>query len=109
MIVYIINGRVTRNNHDDRLHRSYFMAYVDTTGAILYWKTDQPFVIHIAPHVWFVEYISRISTEDKNTPGYLLLQQDPESIIRNSDLLHLIPCEIDLASTSFCDTTILTY
>ena len=47
--------------------------------------------------------------EDKHTPGSLILQQDPESIIHNSDMLDLISCEIDLTHTPFSDTTILTY
>ena len=33
-----------------------------------------------------------ISIEYKHTPGYLLLQQDPERNIHNSDFLDLIPC-----------------
>ena len=71
--VYIINGRATRKNLYDRSHRGYFMGYADTTGVILYWKPDQPFIIHRAHHVWFDEYISRLSIEDKHTPGSLLL------------------------------------
>ena len=58
--VYIINGCVTRNNIYDRSHSGYFMGYADTTGVILYWKLDQPFVIHIAHHVWFDEFNSLI-------------------------------------------------
>ena len=38
-----------------------------------------------------------------------LHRQDTESHIHNSDLLNLIPCELDLKSTPFCYTTILTY
>ena len=49
----IINGRATRNKLDDRSHRGYFMEYAATTGVILYWKPDQPFIIHRAHHVWF--------------------------------------------------------
>ena len=85
------------------------MRYVDTTGVIIYWKPDQPFVIHRAHHVWFDEYNSRLSIEDKHTPGSLLLRQDPEGHIHDSDLLNLIPCELDLTSTPFSDTTIITY
>ena len=55
------------------------MGYAATTGVIIYWKTDQPFVIHRAHHVWFDEYNSRISIEDKNTPCHLLLRKYPES------------------------------
>ena len=47
--------------------------------------------------------------EDKHTPGSLLLWQDPESYIHNSDLLNLIPFELDLTSTPFRDETIITY
>ena len=47
--------------------------------------------------------------EDKHTPRYLLLQKDPEILIHNSDLLNLIPYELDLTSTPFFDTTTITY
>ena len=63
--LYIINGRVTRKNFDDRSHRDYFMAYSATKGVILQWKPDQPLVIHISHHVWFDEYNHRLSIEDK--------------------------------------------
>ena len=46
---------------------------------------------------------------DKHTPGSLLLWQDPESHIHNSDLLKLIPGELDITSTPFRDETIITY
>ena len=72
-------------------------------------KLDQIFAIHRSYNVWFDEYNYFISVEDKHTPGYLLLRKDPESYIHNSDLLNLIPCELDFTSTPFCDTTILTY
>ena len=85
------------------------MEYADTTDVIFYWNLYQPFVVHRAHDVWFDEYNSRISIEDNLTPGYLLLQQDPESNVHHSDLFTLIPCEIDLASTPFCDATIITY
>ena len=55
--VYIINERATRKKIDDRSHQGYFMGYAATTGVIIYWKPDQPFVIHRAHHVWFDEYI----------------------------------------------------
>ena len=45
MIVYIINGRVTRNNIDDRLHLCYLMGYAANTGIILYCYPDQIFAI----------------------------------------------------------------
>ena len=50
---YIINGRATRKKLDDISHRGYFMGYAATTGVILYWKPEQPFIIHRAHHVWF--------------------------------------------------------
>ena len=71
--VYIINVRATRKKLDDRSHRGYFMEYVATKGVILYWKPDQPFIIHRAHHFWFDEYNYRLSIEDKHTPGSLLL------------------------------------
>ena len=49
--VYIINGSAIRKKLDDRSHRGYFMGYAATTGFILYWKPDQPFIIHRAHHV----------------------------------------------------------
>ena len=85
------------------------MGYAATTGVILYWKPYQPFIIHRAHHVWFDEYNSCLSIEDKHTPGSLLLRQDPEGHIHNSDLLNLIPCDLDLTSTQFRDETIITY
>ena len=39
----------------------------------------------------------------------ILLQQYPEGHINNSDLLNLIPYELDLTSTPFKDETIVTY
>ena len=39
------------------------MGYAATTGVILYWKLDQPFIIHRAHHVWFDEYNYRLSIE----------------------------------------------
>ena len=54
------------------------MGYAANTGVIIYWKPDQLFVIHRYHHVWFDEYNSHLSIEDKHTPGSLLLQQDPE-------------------------------
>ena len=47
--------------------------------------------------------------EYKHTPGSLLIQQDPVSLIINSDLLILIPCELDLTYTIFSDTKQFTY
>ena len=47
--------------------------------------------------------------EEKHTPSYLLLQKYPESHLHNSDMLNLIQCELDLASTPFFDTTTIAY
>ena len=44
-----------------------------------------------------------------HTSGYLLLQKDPDSHVHHSDLFNLIPHELNLTSTPFFDTTILTY
>ena len=85
------------------------MEYAATKGVIIYWKLDKPFFIHRSHHVWFYEYNSSLSIEDKRTPGYLIIRQDPETHIHNPDLLNLIPCEIYLTSTPFRDTKILTY
>ena len=95
MGVYIINGRATIKKLDDGSYQVYFMGYAATTGFILYWKSDQPFVIHRSHHVRFDEYNYRLSIEDKHT--------------HESDLLNLIPCELDIISTPFIDTKIITY
>ena len=84
------------------------MGYAATTGVILYCKIDWPFVIHRSHHVWFDEYNSRLSIEDKHTPISLLLRKDPEIHIHNSYLLNLIPWEIGITSTLFSDTKIIT-
>ena len=107
--VYIINGRVTRNNIDYKSHYGNFTGYADTKGVILYWKKDQPFVIHRAHNFWFDKYNHRVSIEDKHNPDYLVLQQYPEIHVHNSDLLNFISCELDFTSTPFHDTTIITY
>ena len=75
------------------------MGCADTIGVIIYYKPGQNFVIHRAHHVWYNEYNYCLSIEDKHTQGYLLIQQDTESDIHNSDLLNLIPCELDLTDT----------
>ena len=59
------------------------MRYAGNTGVIIYWKSDQPFVIQRAHHVWFDEYNSRLSIEDKHNPGSLLLWKDTEIIIHD--------------------------
>ena len=85
------------------------MGYAANTDIIIYWKPYQFFVIHRDHHVWFDEYNSRLSIEDKHTPCSLILWQDPESHIHNSDRLNFITCELDLTSTPFSDTKIITY
>ena len=85
------------------------MGYADTTGVIIYWNIDQPFLIYIFHHVWFDEYNYHLSIGEKHTTGSLLLWQYHEINIHNSDLINLIPCEIDLTTTTFCDTKIITY
>ena len=60
MRVYIINGSATRKKIDDRSHRGYFMGYAATTGVIIYWKSDQHFLIYRDHHVWFDEYNYRL-------------------------------------------------
>ena len=94
---------------DDRSHQAYFMGYAVTIGVIIYWKPDQPFIIHRAHQVWFDEYNSHLSIEDKHTPGSLLLSKYNEGHIHDSDLLNLIPCDLDLTSTPFSDETIIAY
>ena len=51
------------------------MGYSDHIGVILYLKPYQNFVIYIAHHVWFDEYSSHLSIENKHTPGYLLFDK----------------------------------
>ena len=109
MGVYIINGRATRNKLDDRLHQGYFMVYADTKGVILYWKPDQPFIIHRTHHVWFDGFNSRLSIEYNHTPGSLLLWQYLKGRIYDLDLLNLILCGLDITFTPFSDETIIAY
>ena len=85
------------------------MGYAATTGVIIYWNPYQPFYISKSHHAWYDEYNYRISIEDKNTLGSLLLLKYPENFLHNSYLLNFIPCELGLKSTPFSDTTILTY
>ena len=94
---------------DERSHPGYFMGYAATTWVIIYWNLIQNFVIHRAHNVWFDEYTYRLSIEDNHTTASLLIQQDPESHVHNSDLINLIICELDIKSTKSCDTKILTY
>ena len=105
----VINFSVTIKKLDGISRSGYFMIYAATTVFILYWEIDQPFVIHIAHHVWFNKYIFCLSIEDNHTPGYLLLQQDPEIHVHHSYLLNLIPCELYITSSPFRDKIILAY
>ena len=85
------------------------MGYAANTVVILYWKPDQDFFIHRTHHVWFDEYNSRLSIEDKHATGSLLLRKQHESHTHNSDLLNLILYELDPTSTTFSDTIDITY
>ena len=85
------------------------MGYEATSGVILYWKLDQPFIFHRAHHVWFDEYNSRLSLSENHSAGSLLLRKDPEGHIHNSDVLNMITCELDIKSTQFNYKTILTF
>ena len=67
------------------------------------------FIIHKAHHVWFDKQNYRLSIEYKHTTGSILLWQDPEGHIHDSDLLNLITCKLDFKSTPFSDETIITY
>ena len=83
MRVYIINERSKRKKLDDISHWGYFMGYAAITGVTIFCKPYQPFIIHRSHHVWFDEYNYCLFIEYKNTPGYLLLRQDPEVHIHN--------------------------
>ena len=67
------------------------------------------FNIHRDHNYWFDEYNYRLSREEKSTPISLLSQKYPKSILHNSDLLILIPCELDLTPNPISDTKIITY
>ena len=84
------------------------MRYEATT-EVLYWNPDQNFSIYRSHNYCFDEYNSLLSMQDKHTTDYLPLQQNKESILYHSDLLNFIPSEIDITSTPFSDTIILTY
>ena len=85
------------------------MGYEATKGVILYWKPDKPLIIHRSHHVWFDEYNSHLSIEDKHTPVYLLLRPDLVGNDHYSDILNLIPCKLDPTSKPFSDEIIITY
>ena len=72
-------------------------------------ETRSKVFIHRSHNVWFDEYDSCLSIEDKHTLGSLILWQDTESHIHNSDLLNLITCELDITSNQFSDTKTITY
>ena len=85
------------------------MEYLSTTVFIIYCKPEQTYFIHRDHHDWFDEYNYRIYTEDKDTPVSLLLQQYPEILISNSDIINLVPCELVLTYNTFRDIEIITY
>ena len=68
-------------------------------------------IIYTDPIILGLMHIHLASTQNeyKHTPVSLLHKQDPKIIIHNSDLVNLIPCELDLAYTTFFDATIVTY
>ena len=107
--IYIINGRGTIKNLDDRSHHGYFMGYSATTGVIIYWKPEKSFSIHITHHDWVKEYNYCLYIEDTHTTSSLILQKYSEGLLHNFGLLNLISCKIDLTSTPIYDTKILTY
>ena len=53
--------------------------------------------------------IIKVFTQDKSTTGSLHSQQDTEVLINNVYLINLVPCKLDLTSTPFLDSTIITY
>ena len=91
--VYIINGRATRKKLDYRSHQGYFMVYAATTWVILYWNIYQLLIIHRDHHVWFDEYNSCLSIEDKHTTDALLkkvifMSQTSSTWFRVKSVLH---------------------
>ena len=68
------------------------MGYAATTGVILYCNPYQFFVIYIAHHIWFDEYNYCLYIEYNHTMVSLLLQKEPEILLRNSDLIYFIIC-----------------
>ena len=82
------------------------MVYAATTGVIIYYKPDLPYYLHRYHHEWFGEYRYRVYIEDRHTTVYLIVQQDSESLIHNSDILNLVPYYINLTYTPFCDANI---
>ena len=85
------------------------MGYDDTTGVILYFNPDQPFLSTDTIMIGLMKIILVYPYKTKRTIGYLLLQQNPEIILHGFYLLDLISFELYITSTTFCDTTILTY
>ena len=85
------------------------MVYAYTKEVIIHWNPYQPLHTPRVYHDCFYEYNYSLSTEDKHTHGYLLLQKYPESILLIYYMHNYIPCELDVKYTPFCDTKILTY
>ena len=109
VIFYIINGSVTIKKLDNISQWAYFMGYASNKVFLIYKKTDHTCNGHRFHYAWFYEYIYFISTEDNNTLIYLLIQQYPESIINNLDMINLVPCELDLTPIPFWDSSMITY
>ena len=65
-------------------------------------------MVRISRHAWYDEYNYRLSIEEEHNPDSLPLKKYAESHIHNLDLLNLILCDLDITSTTFSDTTILT-
>ena len=59
------------------------MGYAASTEVSIYCNPDQNFVIHRAHHVWFDDYNYRLYIEENNTPGSLLIQKYPKSLIHH--------------------------
>ena len=55
------------------------------------------------------QYYKEASFVQYDTPGSLVLQQYPKNHVHNSDLLNLIPFELDITYNPFSNTKILTY
>ena len=85
------------------------MGYASNKVFLIYKKTDHTCNGHRFHYAWFYEYIYFIYTEDNNTLIYLLIQQYPESIINNLDMINLVPCELDLTPIPFWDSSMITY
>ena len=77
------------------------MGYDDTTGVILYFNPDQPFLSTDTIMIGLMKIILVYPYKTKHTIGYLLLQQNPEIILHGFYLLDLISFELYITSTHF--------